>query len=272
MRVLKSFAYILTAALIITGCSSIGGGKESSSEQKVENMYERAKASLQKGNYPTAIRQYRALETTYPFGSYTEQGRLDLIFAYDKNNQADEALEVADNFIKLYPTHKNIDYAYYMRGVVKFEKQLSRVDRFLRGSKNDSRDPKPLRDSYNAFAELIKRFPESPYVADAKQRMIYLNDALAKRELQVANFYYNTGAYVAVINRCKTIIQQYDTAPTVEQALILMVKTYDQMGLHQLAASTQAVLEANFENSENYAQSNEKQRKSVFKRLFKRGE
>lgn len=268
MRVLQHIVYLLAATLIISGCSSFGGKKEKTSDQKVEQMYERAKSALQKGNYPTAIQRYRALETTYPFGPYTEQGRPDLIFAYDKNNQADEALEVADNFIKLYPTHKNIDYAYYMRGVVKFEKQVSKLDRFLRGSKQDSRDPKPLRDSYDAFAELIKRFPESPYVEDAQQRMVYLNDALAKRELQVASFYFNTGAYVAVINRCKTIIQVYDTAPTVEQALILMVKTYNKMGMQQLARSTQAVLEANFSTAEDYAQTTKKQRKSIFKRLF----
>lgn len=272
MRVLKTFVYILTITLLVTSCSTSGNKKGQTSEQKVERMYERAKSALQKANYSQAIERYRKLETTYPFGPYTEQGRLDLIFAYDKNNQSEEALEVADNFIRLYPTHKNIDYAYYMRGVVRFEKQISRIDRFLIGAKKHRRDPKPLRDSYNAFAELIQRFPESPYAEDAKQRIVYLNDALAQRELAVANYYFDTGAYVAVINRCKTVIQIYETSPSVKQALMLMVKTYNKMEMHQLASATQAVLEANFNEQGNYAENTQKQRKPILKRLFKKDE
>jgi outer membrane protein assembly factor BamD len=200
-----------------------GGIDEDLAQQQLQELYDKGKTALEKGNYGFAIDFYRALEANYPYGELTEQAKLDMMFAFDKTNQIEKAVEAADNFIKLYPTHKNVDYAYYMKGVASFEKKAGRIDKFIKGG-NTLRDPKPLRDSQNAFEELIKRYPDSTYTKDAEQRIVFIRNALAERELYVAQFYFENETYVATVNRCKPIIYNYETSPAVEGALVLMDK------------------------------------------------
>jgi len=254
---------LICALLLVTGCSSNKkkDSIEDLAQQQVEELYGKAKSALDRGNYAFAIRYYQALESNFPYGEYTEQAKLDLLFAYDKTGQIDKGIEAADNFITLYPTHKNVDYAYYMKGVASFEKKIGRLDRFMKGGRKTIRDPQPYRDSDAAFNELIKRYPQSTYAEDAKQRIVYINNALAERELAIANFYYDSNAHLAAVNRCKTIIYQYETTPAVEGALVLMEKSYLEMGLNDLAASTHKVLVENFPN---YSEEPLKVRKKSF--------
>lgn len=252
-RVLRHTLILICVASIATGCSSNkkkGGIEKNLAQQQVEQLYTKGKKSLDSGNYSFAIDYYRALEANFPFGEYTEQAKLDMIFAFDKSGQGDKAVEAADNFIKLYPTHKNVDYAYYMKGVANFEKKASRLDRFVKGGKKTLRDPKPYRESEKAFNELIKRYPQSVYAGDAKQRIIYIQNTLAERELAIAQFYYDNKTYVATVNRCKTIVYRYETSPAVEGALVLMEKAYAEMGLDDLASSTHDVLLSNFPDNQ----------------------
>lgn len=251
---------IVLAAIIIAGCSGKkeGGIDDSLSQQSVEELYTKAKSSLDRGNYSFAINYYRALEASYPFGEYTEQAKLDMIFAYNKLDQAEEAVKAADNFISLYPTHKNVDYAYFMKGVASFAKKSGKIDRFIQGSEKAVRDPQPYLDSMDAFEELIKRYPDSTYADDAKQRLVYIRNTLAERELAIAQFYFDSATYVATVNRCKHIIYRYETSPAVEGALKLMEKAYVQMGLTELATSTREVLLANF--PDNGSDSNNKKK------------
>jgi outer membrane protein assembly factor BamD len=234
-------------------------------QQKVEELYNRGKQSLDRGNYSFAIQYYRGLEAAFPYGPHTEQAKLDMIFALDKTQQIEEAVEAADNFIALYPTHKNVDYAYYMKGVASFAKKEGRVDKFIKGGRNVIRDPKPYRDSETAFEELIKRYPNSKYTEDAEQRIVYIRNALAYRELSIATFYFENETYLATVNRCKNIIYQYETSPSVEGALVLMEKAYLEMNLNELAASTHEVLLDNF--PENQVEPFEAKKKGFFKRL-----
>jgi len=232
----------------MTGCSS---KKNSLSDQElvsqaVEELYTKAKSALDRGNYNFAIDNYRRLESAFPYGEYTEQAKLDMIFAFDKTGQVEKAVEAADNFIKLYPTHKNVDYAYF----ASFEKKTGAIDKFIKGGKKSIRDPKPYRDSQKSFEELVKRYPNSIYADDAKQRMVYIRNALAERELAIAQFYYDNQTYVAAVNRCKTIIYRFETSPSTEGALVLMEKSYLEMGLNDLAASTHKVLLENFPNNQ----------------------
>lgn len=253
---------LLLASALISGCSpkrKSNGIDPNLANQQVQELYTKAKRALDAGNYSFAIEYYRALEAAFPFGEYTEQAKLDMIFAFDKTQQIEKAIEASDNFISLYPTHKNVDYAYYMKGVASFEKKTGRVDRFIKGSNGSVRDPKPLNDSMQAFDELLKRYPDSIYADDAKQRIVYLRNALAERELAVAQFYYDNETYVAAVNRCKHIVYRYETSPAVEGALKLMEKAYVEMGLNDLAKSTHAILLENFPNND----------KSVYKK--KRG-
>jgi len=257
---------LLIAAALIGGCSS----KKSRSpndlgQQQVEQLYNKGKRSLDMGNYSFAIDYYRALEANYPYGDYTEQAKLDMLFAFDKLGQVENAVEAADNFIKLYPTHKNVDYAYYMKGVASFEKKKTRLDRFVKGGDTTVRDPQPLRESEAAFEELVKRYPNSIYADDARQRIIFVRNTLADRELAVAKFYYNNETYVAALNRCKTIIYEFETSPAVEGALVLMEKTYLEMGMQDLAASTHEVLVANFPDYQ--SEKFKPKKKGIFSRL-----
>ncbi len=265
----KLMALLIVAALL-GGCSSSKKkslNNEALARQQVEDIYNRGKKALDRGNYSFAVEYYQALQAAYPYGMHTEQAKLDMIFAFDKLGQIDKAVDMAENFISLYPTHKNVDYAYYMKGVANFEKKASRLDRLISGGNNSIRDPEPFRKSEAAFDELLKRYPQSAYAADAKQRMVYINNALAKRELAIAKFYYDTNVYVAALNRCKTVIYQYETSPSVEGALTLMEKTYLEMGMKDLASSTHEVLVANF--PETQAEPFKAQRKGILANIGK---
>lgn len=258
---------IICLAAAVSACGGKkkkGGIAENLAKQQVQELYTKGKAALDRGNYGFAIDYYRALEANYPYGELTEQAKLDMMFAFDKTNQIERAVAAADNFIKLYPTHKNVDYAYYMKGVASFEKKAGRFDKFVKGGAETIRDPKPYRDSQDAFEELVKRYPDSVYAKDAEQRMVYIRNALANRELHVAQFYFDNKTYVAAVNRCKTIIYTYETTPAVEGALILMEKAYIEMDLTDLAVSTREVLNDNF--PENKTASYRK-KKSIFARL-----
>lgn len=239
---------VILLVILVSACSGKkkGGIDEDLAQQQVEELYSRAKKALDNGNYAFAINYYRALEANYPYGEFTEQAKLDMLFAFDKTGQIEKAVAAADDFIKLYPTHKNVDYAYYMKGVASFEKKTGKIDKYIKGGKKSVRDPKPYRDSEEAFKELVKRYPNSKYTEDAQQRLVFIRNSLAKRELAIAQFYFDNETYVAAVNRCKTIIYKYETSPSIEGALILMEKTYIEMGLDELASSTRDVLVMNF--------------------------
>ena len=264
---LKLFALItVILSLSLSACSS---NKKSRSlgnlaEQQVQDLYNRGKKALDRGNYAFAIDYYRALEASYPYGELTEQAKLDMIFAHNKIGQIERAVAMADNFIGLYPTHKNVDYAYYMKGVASFDKKESRFERLIKGGGDSIRDPKTLRDSQDAFNELIKRYPESAYTPDAKQRIVYIRNKLAERELKIGQFYYDNATYVAALSRCKNIVYQYETTPSVEGALVLMEKTYNKMDMQDLASSTRKILLENFPDNQSRAAT---QRKGFFSRL-----
>ena len=261
-------AAVFVLAVSIAACGGKkkqGGVDQDLAQQQLEELYRKGKLALDRGNYGFAIDYYRAIEAAYPYGELTEQAKLDMLFAFDKTNQVEQAIEAADNFIKLYPTHKNVEYAYYMKGVASFEKKTGRLDKFVRGGGKTIRDPKPLRDSESAFEELIKRYPNSVYAKDAQQRIVYIRNALAERELHVAQFYFDSETYVAAVNRCKTIVFKYETSPAVEGALILMEKAYIEMGLNDLAVSTRKVLLENFPNNSQKAY--KKKKKGIFSRL-----
>ena len=258
---------VVFLALVVSACGGKkkkGGIDENLANQQLQDLYDKGKSALDRGNYGFAIDYYRALEANYPYGELTEQAKLDMMFAFDKTNQVERAVEAADNFIKLYPTHKNVDYAYYMKGVASFEKKTGRIDKFIKGGAKTVRDPKPFRDSQDAFDELLKRYPNSIYADDAKQRIVYIRNELAERELFVAQFYFDNETYVAAVNRCKTIIYTYETSPAVEGALALMEKAYIEMGLTDLAVSTRKVLNENFPENTSKPY---KKKKGIFARL-----
>jgi len=272
-RLITNTVMLAIMAFLVSGCASKKKQDLLTQEeriellqQKVDEIYQKGKTKLDNGNYTSAIEQFTVLQRVFPFGDITEQSKLDTIFAHDKLGNRDQAVRMADSFISLYPTHPNIDYAYYMKGVAMFEKKRGRFVRFLNGGDNKIRDPQAFRNSQDSFEELIKRYPESRYAEDAAQRLVYISNTLAKRELDIAQFYYDNDTFLAAVNRCKTIIYQYETTPSVEGALVLMEKAYAKMGLSDLADSTHQMLLTNFPDNDSSRLASNK--KSLLKRII----
>ena len=211
------------------------------------DFYQQAKAELESDNYGKAIELYEALESRYPFGSYAQQAQIDLAFSYYKNDEPESAIATANRFIRIHPRHKSIDYIYYLKGLINFNRGIGLLERFLPTDKSQ-RDPGAAIESLDDFASLIRRFPNSQYVADSKQRIISLQSNLALHDLNVAKYYMKRKAYIAVINRTKHIIEAYPKTTAVPRALQLMVDAYQQIGMNDLAADAQRIYDLNYPN------------------------
>lgn len=247
---IKTALGILVAAVLLAGCGLTNPFKKTDrSDYTAEQYYQEAKNQLEDKKYTKAIELYQELESTYPYGKYTAQAQLELIYAYYKGRDPDLALAAADRFIRLHPTHPNVDYAYYLKGLINFSGRNNFLDSLVEGESSPDRDPQSTRESYNAFRELVNRFPQSPYAADAQQRMAYLHNALAMHEVHVADYYMRREAYVAVVNRCKNVLNEYPGTAAVEHALGLMMLAYQRMGLDDLSADSRRVLALNFPDS-----------------------
>jgi outer membrane protein assembly factor BamD len=195
-----------------------------------------------------AIKYLEKLEARYPYGRYAQQAQLDIAYCYWKNNERASAIAAADRFIKLYPNHTNVDYAYYLRGLINFNENsglLSALD----APDLSERDSKGTRESFDAFKELVIRFPDSKYTPDAQARMRYLVNSLAQYEVHVARYYMKRGAYVAAANRAQYALKTYPQTPATEEAVFIMVKAYDALGMADLRDSADRVMHKNFPDS-----------------------
>jgi len=249
---IKNLRYI-TILLVITlfGLSACGILPEQIDETKgwsAAQLYEASKDDLSNGNYDGAIKKLEKLESRYPFGTYAQQAQMDIPYIYYKQGEQPQALAAIERFIKLHPNHENIDYIYYLRGLVNFNDRIS----FLQSlAKQDitERDPKATREAFDAFKALVVRFPNSKYSPDALLRMKYLVNAMAQYDLHVAKYYYRRGAYLAAANRAQSAIKEYPDAPAIEEALFVLFKSYDKMGLVKLRDDTQRIIKQNFPNT-----------------------
>jgi outer membrane protein assembly factor BamD len=225
-----------------SGCSTLPD--DETADWPASRLYKEAKLAMDTADYETALQHLESLEARFPFGRYAQQARLDIIYAYYKFEEPESALAAADRFIKLYPRHPNVDYAYYMKGLANFNKGMTSLD-YLMNLDESQRDPRDAREAFRNFAELIERFPESDYANDASQRLVYLHNSLANYEIYVADFYFRRGAYIAVVNRARYVIENYQKTPASREALALMVKAYNKLGLYDLATDALRVLEQN---------------------------
>jgi len=245
MRRFAGFILAFSILLLFAGCSGLS--EDPTKNWSPEKLYTEAKDKVSAGDYETGIKYLESLEARYPYGRYAEQAQLELAYAQYKYDEPALAIAAADRFIRLYPTHPNVDYAYYLKGLVNFHGEKS-IANWLFRQKDDlsDRDPKGARDSYNAFRELVERFPNSRYAPDARHRMAYLFDSQARYETQVARFYYERDDYVAAVNRCKYMLEHYPRTPATEDALGIMALSYRDMGLDGLMKDTLRVLVENF--------------------------
>jgi outer membrane protein assembly factor BamD len=209
----------------------------------VDKLYDAAKTSLTNGNYDRAQRYFKRLIARFPFGEYTDKSEQNLAFAQYKMGQSDEALSTINRFIKQHPTHANVDYAYYLRGLINFDRKTGFFARYL--PEDIGRDNGTAKQAFLDFAELLKRFPDSKYSPDARQRMLYLRNSLAAAELNVARYYFRRGAYIGAANRAKNVIETYQQTPQAADALAVLAECYRREGQTTLAADTEAVLKLN---------------------------
>lgn len=248
--------------LVTTGCRK---DREFEQERTAQELYDDAKKYLDNQSWDRAILTYKTLQTRYPFGRYTEQSMLDLSYAYFKAREPENALSTLNRFIRTYPTHPNVDYAYYLKGLVNFEENMGFLERLMPNRVHD-RDQSAARDAFNDFNELIRRYPDSRYVADARQRMVFLRNNLAAYEVEVANYYMRRKAYVAAANRARFALENYPGTPQNADALIVMYKAYTELSLPDLADSAMQVLELNY--PDNYYVQGRKKKRSWADRLW----
>jgi outer membrane protein assembly factor BamD len=237
--------FLLSA--VLSACSLLPERQETDEYAgwSADQFYSEAKKSLMEGSYQKAVTLYEKLEARYPFGKYSSQAQLDIAFAYYKNDEADSAIAAADRFIALNPRNAHVDYAYYLRALVNYNRGISFVDRFL-PTDTSQRDPAPAKEAHQQFNELISKFPRSVYADDARQRMTALRNNIAMYEAHVADYYLRRGAYVAAAKRCETIIRDYQRTPAVPEALKMLEESYRHLQLNELADAASQIYTYNY--------------------------
>jgi len=246
---LRSVAFVL--ALLLSGCgwfSNLTTSEDETATWSAQRLYTEAKEAIDESDYARAVKYFEKLEARYPFGRYAQQAQLEIAYAYYREGDPASAVAACDRFIKLHPNHQNVDYAYYLKGVVNFYEDQSLLSQFADQDATE-RDPRSARDSFAAFKDLATRFPDSKYTPDAIARMNFLVNALASHEVHVARYYMKRGAYVAAANRAQFAVKTYPEAPAVEEALYIMVQAYGQMGMKDLSGDAERVLVKNFPKS-----------------------
>jgi outer membrane protein assembly factor BamD len=250
MRSLAAVA-LLTFALLVSGCASLLDPVDETTGWSANKLFTEAKNAIADGNFEKGIKYYEKLEARYPYGRYAQQAQLEVAYAYYKQQEPASAIAACDRFIRLHPTHPSVDYAYYLKGLVNFNEDLG-VLGYVADQDLTERDPKAARESFEAFKELVTRFPGSKYAPDATARMKYLVNALAAHEVHVARYYMKRSAFIAAANRAQFAVKTYPDAPANEEALFIMVKAYDALGLNDLRDDSERVMKKNFPNSEYY--------------------
>ncbi|NML28648.1 outer membrane protein assembly factor BamD [Zoogloea dura] len=238
----------LAGFLLLAGCSGLPDQADETTGWSAQKLYSEAKESMSDGAWDRAIKMFEKLEARYPYGRYAQQAQLEVAYAYYKSNEPASAIAACERFIKLHPNHPNVDYAYYLKGLANFNEDLGLLGS-LANQDLSERDPKATRASFQTFKELVQRFPESKYAPDATLRMRYLVNALASYEVHVARYYVRRGAYVAAANRAQATVKDFPQSPATEEALFLMVKSYDELKLKELRDDAERVLRQNYPKS-----------------------
>ncbi|MEY4476038.1 MAG: hypothetical protein RL248_1805 [Pseudomonadota bacterium] len=241
MTRMKYLVAAATLSLVLTGCSS---NKDVVPDNPPSELYATAQQKLQDGNFKGAITQLEALDNRYPFGPYSKQVQLDLIYAYYKSADLPLAQASIDRFVRLNPTHPNIDYVLYMRGLTDMALDDSALQGFF-GIDRSDRDPQYAKTAFHDFNQLIQNHPNSQYATDAQKRLVFLKNRLAKHELAVAQYYTKRGGYVAVVNRIEQMLRDYPDTQATRDALPLMENAYKQLQLNVEADKVARIIAAN---------------------------
>ncbi len=237
---------VFSLVMLLSACASLGE-QDVTAGWDEQTLYERATAKFKAGDYARAAEFYKKLHVRHPYGKFSQQALLNIAYAYYRLEEPYNALAAADEFIRFYPSHSAVAYAYYLRGLVSFSPASSIFDRLL-PTDSTQRDAGTALDAYQDFAKVVELYPDSEYAQDARQRMLYLRNNLARNEIHIARFYLKRGAFLAAANRANYVVQHYPRTPVVRTALEIMITAYEQLGLEQLAADARQVLALNQDN------------------------
>ena len=244
---LYRLSYILLI-MTLSGCSSLGSifeEKDPTVGLTASQLYAQGKEFLDAADFNNAIKLFEILEARYPFGKYSTQAMLDISYAYYASNQKDEAIIEINRFIRLYPNHPNVSYAYYLRALSNFDKDANIISRFF-GHDPSRYDVTDLKNSFNDFTTVVNRFPDSKYADDSINRLRYIKNQIARNELYIAKYYDKRSANIAAIERVKYMLENYGGTPSSEEGLVILVKNYNDLKLYDLAYDSARVLKKNF--------------------------
>lgn len=248
MHKISKFLPVLTLIIVtfLSGCSWLGEKDEDETRDWSANkLYDKARAAMAEDSFTTAIDYYEKLEARYPFGQFAQQALLESAYAHYKYDNPEEAIAAADRFIKLYPRHPSIDYAYYIKGLSNFNRNFGFFQRYI-PTDREQRDQAAALQAFNDFSELLKLFPDSKYAEDSRQRMVYLRNSVAEYDVHVARYYIKRGAYLAAINRGRNVVENYPKTEAVPNALAVMLVGYSLLDMKKLSSDTRRVLELNY--------------------------
>ena len=240
--------------LLLVGASLLFAACSSTKEDKTANwspnrIYAEAKDEMNSGAYDKAVLLYEKLEGRAAGTTLAQQAQIDKAYSHYRASEPAQAVATLDRFIKLHPASPAIDYALYLKGVVRFNDDLGWLS-FITRQDLSERDQKASKESFESFKELVARFPASRYAPDARLRMTYIVNSLAEYEVHVARYYYRRGAYLAAVNRSQAALADYRDVPALEEALFIMVKSYDALGMTQLRDDSKRILDTNYPQSE----------------------
>ena len=247
---------LLVASALLAGCSSTPEDKTAG--WSTDRIYAEARDEMGSGGYDKAVPLFEKLEGRAAGTPLAQQAQLDKAYAQYKSGSKAQAIATLDRFMKLHPASPALDYALYLKGLINFNEDLGLLGQISQQDMTE-RDPKGARESFDSFRELVTRFPDSKYTPDAILRMKYLVNALVSLEVHVARYYMKRGAYLAAINRAQYAVKTYPDAPATEEALFIMVKAYDQLGMNDLRDDSERIMRKNFPNSVYYTRGLERE-------------
>jgi outer membrane protein assembly factor BamD len=246
------------ALSMLSGCSLFHHHREDKlAKASPETLYKIAHQQLNSYDFKSAIKTYETLTARFPFTDQARQGRLDLIYVYYKQGERESALDAADQFVRENPTHPRVDYAWYVKGLVDFERVPNFLERRFHADLSQ-RAPSNARKSFDAFRTVVEQYPKSEYAFDARQRMVFLRNRLADYDVNVARYYMKRGAYVGAAQRAKQTIEQYDGAPAVRTALKILIDADDRLGLTPIADQARQVYAFNYPGGDQPAEAPKK--------------
>jgi len=233
---------LLFLSIILSACA--GADKDETAGYTAKELYDEAQADINSAEFQSAVKNLESLEARYPFDPYAKQAQLEIAYAYYKFEELDQATSAIDRFARLHPRDPHMDYVFYLKGLINFNRGQGLLDAWF--PREPSRhDPAVLEQAFNNFSTLVKRYPNSKYAGDAYQRMVYLRNQMAEKEIQIAEFYIERESWLSAAKRTKAVITKYPDTIWTKRALDIMLLSYQKLELPELAADTQRIIDFN---------------------------